>query len=94
VCWFSDEGSGGCSAFIDGTFNRLFYVPPGTLAVQGLNSMAVRIVGQWVTFQVNNQVLGTIQDTRLTSGYWGVYGEYDSGTATARFESLTIFSVP
>ncbi|HUS15660.1 MAG TPA: trypsin-like peptidase domain-containing protein [Chloroflexia bacterium] len=92
ACWINSSSEFGCFKTLGGKFIELkdggksAAVKPGEV-----NTLALAVVGDEITFYINSQEATTITDDSITSGAWGLYAGTNSGSFAAYYEEISIY---
>jgi hypothetical protein len=90
VCWLDTDGWAGCTASVESQWVQLFQAEPGSFPFDRSNTLLLIADGTTLYFEVNDTPIGTIEDSTVANGWWGVYAEGFRGTFLAWFDRVTL----
>jgi hypothetical protein len=90
LCWLDTAGAAGCHAMVRGEWVELLTAGDAAIALLEVNRLSLVIIGETLSFSINDQEIGTLTDAALAAGSWGVYADAYEGATTARFDTVVI----
>jgi hypothetical protein len=91
LCWIEANTTVGCHKLTAGEWTLIWESEAGAYTLQEVNRLVFTIVGSTLYFDVNGQNLITLEDASLPDpGYWGVYGDSQSGAVSVAFDWVTV----
>ncbi len=91
-CMIDVSGGAGCYLRNAEGWTELFYAAPGEITRGQMDRLILEISNDTLTFAVNDQVVGSINDAGLTGGSWGIATTCYEGYCTGNFDFVDIYS--
>jgi len=93
ICEINDSGAADCYVVVANEWTYLFGSEEGVYDPTGANLMTMRITGTQIDLSINSQHVGSVDDSTLTTGEWGMYSLFDGDPTSRlvnRYDSILI----
>lgn len=91
-CMIDVYGGAGCHLRSAEGWTELFSVAPGEITRGQMDRLVLEISNDTLTFAVNDEVVGTINDAGLTGGSWGLATSCYEGSCSGNFDFVDVYS--